>query len=77
MSRGRRTAPCVGPDWPVMELLVARGCCGGNAMRGIPRSTAAIPIALPMCDAMWSVVSDAWGSAESVRYSIVEYVFSA
>lgn len=60
-----------------MELLVPKGCCGGNAMSGIPRSTAAMPMALPICDAMWSVVSEAWGSADSVKYNIVEYVFSA
>ena len=71
MSRGSVTAPWRvrgGPErefWPG-ELEWWFGG-GGKARRGMPRRTAAIPIALPMCDARWSAGREKRGKAERVR----------
>ena len=70
-SRGSITAPCF-PRWvsrapPTEALLEWWFGGGGKAIRGRPRSTAAMPAALPMCDARWSAVMEERGRAERVR----------
>lgn len=39
----------------------------GKASKGIPRNTAAIPAAFPICEARWSADIEHRGKAESVR----------
>lgn len=39
----------------------------GKASKGSPRSTAAIPVAFPICEARWSADIEHIGKAESVR----------
>ena len=49
----------------------------GNARKGSPRSTVAMPIAFPICEATWSISTDATGNADKHRYIRTEYVSSA
>ena len=44
---------------------------------GSPLNMVAMPAAFPICEATWSAVTDAMGSACRVKYISVEYVFSA
>ena len=39
----------------------------GKARKGIPRNTAAIPAAFPICEARWSADIEHRGKADSVR----------